>query len=161
MTEEEYFRKNYPNSCYGDKPLSPYWDYFQEGVEFGERESENKIEELEQKLEQTEKDLADYQFNYPTIKELQKENEELKKTYRKQRNKRIDELQKENSELKAFKEKCKFNVSDLCKDIENEKQLTKAKELLKWALHSDPEHDEDFEKKWDEAEQFLNSEVEK
>ena len=34
--------------------------------------------ELERKLEQTEKDLADYQFNYPTIKELQKENAELK-----------------------------------------------------------------------------------
>ena len=35
MTEEEYFRKNYPNSCYGDKPLSPHWDFFQDGVEFG------------------------------------------------------------------------------------------------------------------------------
>lgn len=34
--------------------------------------------ELEQKLEQTEKDLADYQFNYPKIKELEKENAELK-----------------------------------------------------------------------------------
>ena len=34
--------------------------------------------ELERKLEQTEKDLADYQFNYPTIKELEKENAELK-----------------------------------------------------------------------------------
>ncbi|MBR4396648.1 MAG: hypothetical protein IKS93_02210 [Methanobrevibacter sp.] len=47
MTEEEYFRKNYPDSCYGDKPLSPYWDFFQDGVEFGERQSEKKIEELE------------------------------------------------------------------------------------------------------------------
>lgn len=37
----------------------------------------SEIEKLEQKLEQTEKDLADYQFNYPTIKELQKENAEL------------------------------------------------------------------------------------
>ena len=82
MTEEEYFRKNFPDSCYGDKPLSPHWDYFQFGVEFGERESEEKIKELEQKLEQTEKDLADYQFNYPTIKELQKENAELKKLKR-------------------------------------------------------------------------------
>ena len=34
--------------------------------------------DLEQRLEQTEKDLADYQFNYPTIKELEKENAELK-----------------------------------------------------------------------------------
>ena len=47
MTEEEYFRKNYPNSCYGDKPLSPHWDFFQDGVEFGERQSEKRIEELE------------------------------------------------------------------------------------------------------------------
>ena len=38
----------------------------------------DKIRELEQKLEQTEEDLADYQFNYPTIKELEKENAELK-----------------------------------------------------------------------------------
>ena len=33
---------------------------------------------LERKLEEIEKDLADYQFNYPTIKELQKENALLK-----------------------------------------------------------------------------------
>lgn len=44
MTEEEYFIKHYPDSCYGDKPLSPYWDYFQDGVEFGERQSEKKDE---------------------------------------------------------------------------------------------------------------------
>lgn len=41
-------------------------------------EYEKRIAELEQKLEQAEKDLGDYQFNYPTIKELQKENAELK-----------------------------------------------------------------------------------
>ena len=35
--------------------------------------------ELECKLEETEKDLADYQFNYPSIKELSKENAELKR----------------------------------------------------------------------------------
>lgn len=39
-----------------------------------------------------------------------------------------------------------------------EKKLIKAKELLKWALHSDPEHDEDFDQKWEEAEQFLKQE---
>lgn len=44
----------------------------------GAEPREKQIEELERKLEQTEKDLADYQFNYPTIKELQKENAELK-----------------------------------------------------------------------------------
>ena len=39
---------------------------------------EKRIADLEAKLEQTEKDLAEYQFNYPTIKELEKENAELK-----------------------------------------------------------------------------------
>lgn len=39
---------------------------------------EKRIANLERKLEQAEKDLSDYQFNYPTIKELQKENAELK-----------------------------------------------------------------------------------
>jgi hypothetical protein len=36
-------------------------------------------------------------------------------------------------------------------------RLTKAAELLKWALHSDPEHDDlgEFDNKWKEAEQFL------
>lgn len=45
MTEEEYFRKNYPDSCWGDRPLSPYWDFFQDGVEFGERQSEQQLTE--------------------------------------------------------------------------------------------------------------------
>jgi hypothetical protein len=53
MTEEEYFRKNYPDSCYGDKPLSPHWDFFQDGVEFGEQQSENKIADLEAQIEKT------------------------------------------------------------------------------------------------------------
>ena len=41
------------------------------------KDAEKRIEELEQKLEQTEKDLADYQFNYPTIKELEKQVKDL------------------------------------------------------------------------------------
>ena len=57
MTEEEYFRKTYPDSCYGDKPLSPYWDFFQDGVEFGERQSEKKIKELEEENERLRGDL--------------------------------------------------------------------------------------------------------
>lgn len=55
MTEEEYFRKTYPDSCYGDRPLSPHFDFFQDGVEFGERESEEKITELELQLEREKK----------------------------------------------------------------------------------------------------------
>lgn len=60
MTEEEYFRKNYPDSCYGDKPLSPHWDFFQDGVEFGERQSEKQI-----------------QIDAEQIRALQKQNGEL------------------------------------------------------------------------------------
>ena len=52
MTKEEFFIKNYTDSCYGDKPLSPHWDFFQDGVEFGERKSEKKIEELERKYQE-------------------------------------------------------------------------------------------------------------
>ena len=52
----------------------------------GYRQSEKRIAELEQKLEQTEKDLADYQFNYLSIKELSKENAELKSQIEKMKN---------------------------------------------------------------------------
>ncbi len=38
----------------------------------------DKVRELEEKLEQTGKDLADYQFNYPTIKELEAQIEKMK-----------------------------------------------------------------------------------
>ena len=117
------------------------------------REKDKRIAELEQKLEQTEKDLADYQFNYPTIKELQKENAELKKTYRKQRNKRIDELQKENAELKK---KYVRNIidCDIC-DTYCNSQLTKAKEIIHKVCYEYGIYDKDL---MEEAKQFLNSE---
>ena len=64
----------------------------------------------------------------------------------------------ENSELKAFKEKCKFNVSDICKEIETENNLTKAKEILKMIVDYYPCYNKTIT---EQAEQFLNSEVEK
>lgn len=73
MTEEEYFRKNYPDYCYGDRLLSPYWDLFQDGTEFGERQSEDKIKHLEESL----LDVA--KKSVKRIEELEKENTELKK----------------------------------------------------------------------------------
>lgn len=63
MTEEEYFRKNNPDFCYGEKPLSPYWDLFQDGVEFSERQSEKRIEELELKNAELENKIADIKAN--------------------------------------------------------------------------------------------------
>lgn len=47
------------------------------------QDKDKVIHELEDKLEQTEKDLYDYQFNYPTIKELEKEKAELKERFKK------------------------------------------------------------------------------
>ena len=140
MTEEEYFRKNYPDSCYGDKPLSPHWDYFQDGVEFGERQSEKKIEELERKLEQTEKDLADYQFNYPTIKELEQKNAELK--LKVSLSVDCDKAEKHGELCLGYGddedepcEQCKNCIKCECGyyqlgETEKDEQLTKAKELL-------------------------------
>ena len=65
MTEEEYFRKTYPDSCYGGRPLSPYFDFFQDGVEFGERQSEKKIAELKETLAQT---IENDEVAYETLK---------------------------------------------------------------------------------------------
>ena len=62
MTEEEYFRKNYPDSCYGDKLLSPHWDFFQDGVEFGERESEKKMKSCKEEILKALKESFDYQW---------------------------------------------------------------------------------------------------
>ena len=57
-------------------------------------------------------------FSYPLLlakdyklSELEKEIKELKKTYSKQRNKRIDELQKANAELKSDNDARKFAMA--------------------------------------------------
>ena len=92
MTKEELFRINFPEYCTKKECLSPYYDLFEAGVTIATCEMnkitvqplQKRIAELEDKLEQTEKDLADYQFNYPTIKELEKENAELKARVEKQ-----------------------------------------------------------------------------
>lgn len=80
MTEEEYFRKNYPDSCYGDRPLSPHWDFFQAGVEFGERQSEKKIAELKAQRQECERqyqekvdDIIELQAKIETAKEIIKD----------------------------------------------------------------------------------------
>ena len=74
-----------------------------------------------------------------------------------------EQLEKENAELKAFKEKCKFNVNDIFKEIETEKQLTKAKEIIrayKNICNNAPFLDEKEMELKEQTEQFL-SEVEK
>ena len=99
--------------------------------------------ELEQKLEQTEKDLTDYQFNYPKIKELEKENAELKALLG---CKNCSELLEEECEVCA--EASHFKC-------EGKTQLAKAKEIIKELIKYDiPTLD------YEKAEQFLK-EIEK
>lgn len=70
------------------------------------------------------------------IKELQEEIKNLKKTYRKQRNKRIDDLQKENAELKKQLEMSNKVYNDnLDYSHHIEEQLTKAENLIKKMLY--------------------------
>lgn len=149
-----------------DKDREHYYDrmWFKTGYLAGSEPREKRIEELERKLEQTEKDLADYQFNYPTIKELEKENAELKNKLTEKVtlesldvvSAKMNDLEKENSELKRNKktvvhladcleEKMKERVEELetrCNELflqnnEFAEHLTKAKEIIKILLQYD------------------------
>ena len=79
MTEEEYFRKTYPDSCYGDRPLSPHFDFFQDGVEFGERKSEERIAELKEKCQNRCDECWEEHIKLTKAKELLKKWVELYK----------------------------------------------------------------------------------
>ena len=93
-----------------------------------------RITELEQKLEQTEKDLADYQFNYPTIKELEKENAELKKKIGIYQKGMYDEIEKRDKKLTKAKEVIKSSVVLLTKPrtaLDTKTYIMKAEQFLK------------------------------
>ena len=160
MTEEEYFRKHYPDVCYNGKPLSPYWDLFQDGVEFGERQSETKIEELENKiadikancdlaiegrdvkikeLEQeltVEKDLHQEEVNLHLhaeeyIKSLERENAELKEEIDKKQHLADVRLEQELETYQKLHIKSKEKLDTEIALDEVKDQLTKAKEIIK------------------------------
>ena len=102
---------------------------------------EKENAELEQKLEQTEKDLTDYQFNYPTIKELEKENKDIQQScenyYNEMRSykNKVAELEKENAREKNERNAFKIYSDGAELDAINlNEQLTKAKELLRDVL---------------------------
>ena len=86
-----------------------------------------KIADLEKKLEQTEKDLAEYQFNYPKIKELEKENEELKRDkedlifVRNAKADHINELKEQIEKMKKYIKACwvEENLNDYSSYITN------------------------------------------
>ena len=152
MNEEEYFRKNYPDSCYGDKPLSPHWDFFQDGVEFGERQSEEKIQELEAQLAISEHDREhnDYELTevYKKIEVLEKENvelkEKLKTAYRKGMRHMAKALKDYDRTDGAWTDYFEHTVDKVLQreqlDFEEygtlADQLTKAKEIIKAFLDS-------------------------
>ena len=161
MTEEEFFRKNYPDSCYGDKPLSPHWDFFQDGVEFGERKSEKRIEELEKKISVllSCKNCPENKGGFICAKEYENKCLAQKIQY-------IKELKEENAELRRNE----FNARS-CLELQQSQdkailnymgdQLTKAKELLEDFICYANLADCNLYIK-EQAEQFLkDSEVEK
>lgn len=108
--------------------------------------------DLERKLEQTEKDLADYQFNYPSIKELEQENNKLLDVINNQ-DVKIADLEKENAELPsiAFQQGAEWYKKKA------DMKLTKATELLKEAQGYIENEDDEL---YDKIEQFLK-EIEK
>ena len=117
------------------KEMDYYADILAEFVNEITKELQNENAELEEKLEQAEKDLADYQFNYPTIKELEKENAELKEKY--------DTCLRENTGLKIH-------------SAYVEKKLTKAKELIEDMYDAIPSSHSDYYKDvMERARQFL------
>ena len=137
-------------SDYGEDGIINYrYSDIKEAYQKGAEPREKRIAELEQKLEQTEKDLADYQFNYPTIKELQKENAELKgikdvATLIRANNDTVTTLMQLNNML-----------------VSKTQQLTKARELLKQWLQTSRASGCDNINIVTDTEQFLNSKVEK
>jgi len=153
--------------------------YEQGALDFAEPR-EKHIEELEQKLEQTEKDLTDYQFNYPKIKDLEKENAELKKINTESLAElnhnngeliiECTKLEKENAELKKQLDVLSDDIPwNELKDVsEVTKKLTEAKEILQLFLKlkitpcasGNSINMFQFENVCKQAEQFL-SEVEK
>ena len=148
-SEKHAFRVPYDgsNKFYDDVDYKAPKDGYINGALSRQPEIEElkaQVEELEQKLEQTEKDLADYQFNYPSIKELSKENAELKaqieneieekiewadrcleyeNKYR-QQNIELTYERKTNNELKGLLEKL---LNPLC----SSEDLQRAREYLK------------------------------
>lgn len=118
----------HPQNVFSDEYITPTF------VEY--------VRKLEQKLEQTEKDLADYQFNYPTIKELEQENktlegcllaeQKLTQTLEKEKCELLGIIQEKDKVIEKmkccnnckhryymdFKPICAFNKAEI-KDIEN------------------------------------------
>ena len=111
---------------------------------------EKQIAELEQKLEQTEKDLADYQFNYPKIKELEQENNNLLDVINNQ-DVKIADLEWQLQEVAKDNDYYQAENKRLEEQLEQAKEIIK--EWLRWA--NDDVESSGFQEIVNKAEQFL------
>lgn len=126
-------------------------------------------QELEEKLEQTEKALADYQFNYPSIKELEQENAALKneivnlKGVIESLSEQRDGLEKEKCELLGFIQGKDKVIKDMQDNYDGYKAVAEAKEIIKGLLClkntiSSAQDAENRFKVREKAEEFLGKE---
>ena len=125
---EEWLSKNWTSYDFYDTECNVYNDDIKqdliEGYIAGTEPREKRIADLERKLEQTEKDLTDYQFNYPKIKELEEANGKLLQ--------RITQLEKDVTENESDCSMCDF--PKLKQDLE--KQLEQAKKYLEECVYN-------------------------
>jgi hypothetical protein len=159
ITEDKY----YCNQC-SDFSLEDMARAYRRGKNKGAKVKEKELNAYYQnELDEVYKNYAD------RLKDVLKENEKLKikVAYRHEvqtmLEKRIAELEKENAELRARLNAINLLTPELEKKSRLKKQqLTKAKEIIKdFLLMAKVEHLKDRYETVDEAEQFLNSEVEK
>lgn len=150
MEIDELFCKRYPEYSVNGKPLSPYFDVFEEGYEQAEKEYEEQIEHLREERNYFQEKCEDIELNYYCDHKG---------------GCKVQELEKENAELRE-----EVNILDNCNrlgDVITEaykEQLTKATKFLNEFMRISKASDEDFEHDYSEligeTEQFLK-EIEK
>ena len=168
MNEEELFCKLFPEYVVNGKPLSPYFDLFESGYE----QAEKRIEELEKENAETKERIKTLEYRCENIKDtdtmelvaLQKENAELK-----DENKRLKKIEEDYYDFLQKKNEEDWKGDNVvgCLNLrieQKDKQLTKAKEIIKDLLNlpfaSNEEVFADVGSHLYKAEQFLK-EVEK
>ena len=168
MTEEQIkqkFKETYPDFMRGNEPLSPYFDIWEYAIEIVTSEMQEGLDKIKETCElslECKQSVFDKQ-----IKELREELEQARKV------KIVEHFeaygQCRDSRMLADLENKLANVSYQLEGREIElkelqKELTEAKELLKWFVWYFREGSPNlvpYKHKVKEAEQFLNSEVEK
>lgn len=177
MAEEELFCNLFPEYVVNGKPLSPYFDLFESGYEQAEKENADLKEEinkiafargtLEEENAELKKEVEKHKWNDIFLEDCADYDKKIAEEYTTLQE-RIAELEEENAELKKS---CQIQVDGAFQMIyEKDDQLTKAKELLAKLLEEEKNNmywemngsdKSSYYEVRKEAEQFLNSEVEK